>query len=136
MSRITRSGMVVLAMAAVLGMSACATAAGSAGNDTAALKAAAMKKQISLRVTNDNFADVDVYAYVQGTTERLTFVRSMNTEQVVVPGNALIDGQVQLVINPVGGLSSFTTDPIVVNPGETIKLTVAAALPMTNWTID
>ncbi|MEJ2678598.1 MAG: hypothetical protein P8174_05910 [Gemmatimonadota bacterium] len=124
--------MMALAVLALLGTMACA----SAGGRTGTAGPVPGEKPIALTVKNQNFADVDVYAFLGDTVERLTTVRSMNTVQVELPGNATIDGNVQLRVDPIGGLNSFTTDPITVNPGETIHLTVAQSLPMSNWTVD
>ncbi|MEJ2217754.1 MAG: hypothetical protein P8099_14185 [Gemmatimonadota bacterium] len=128
--------MLVLAVLAVVGATACASARGQAGPAGPSPNRTRQQKPVLLTVTNQNFADVDVYAYVGDTRERLTMVRSMNTVRLPLPVNAIIDGNVQLVVDPIGGLNPFTTDPIVVNPGETIRLTVAQALPMSNWTVD
>lgn len=128
--------MLVLAVLTVLGATACASAGGQVGTAGPSPDRAPQQQPVLLTVTNQNFADVDVYAYVGDTPERLTMVRSMNTVRLALPVDAIVDGNVQLMVDPIGGLSNFTTDPIVVNPGETIRLTVAPALPMSNWTVD
>jgi hypothetical protein len=136
MSTIARPRLLALATIAVLGVTACASAAGSAGTDVGKAQSAAARRQVALSVTNHNFNDVDVYAVVAGTPERVTMVRSMNTVDAKLPLGASIHGNVQLVVDPIGGFNNFTTDRIVVNPGETIKLTVAQALSMSNWTVN
>lgn len=136
MSMRRRSGILVLAALAMLGVTACASGGVQAGRDTPSPKVVPAQKPVSLAVTNQNFADVDVYANVDGTPQRLAMVRSMNTVRVKLPFNTTVNGQVQLVVDPIGGFDNFTTEPITVNPGETIKLTVAQSLSLSNWTVD
>ncbi len=135
MSSRTKPRMLLLAVIAVLGTTACASAAGQAGSSEQS-RPVPRAKPVLLTVTNQNFADVDVYAFIGDTPERLTMVRSMNTVRIPLPLNATVNGNVQLVVDPIGGFNNFTTDPITVNPGETIKLTVAPALTMSNWVVD
>lgn len=130
------SGMMALAVLAVLGTTACASAGGRTGMAGSNANAVPRQKPISLTISNQNFADMDVYVFVGDTPERLTTVRSLNTVRVTLPVNVAVHGDVQLLLDPIGGFNSFTTDPIVVNPGETIHLTVEQPLPMSNWTVD
>lgn len=136
MSTRTKPRLLALAVLAVLGTTACASAGSQAKAGTPNPDQAPQEKPVLLSVNNQNFADVDVFAIVGQTPERLTMVRSMNTVQVALPLDATADGNVQLLVDPIGGFNNFTTEPITVNPGQTVRLTVAPALTMSNWTVD
>ena len=78
--------------------------------------------EITVRVENNNWADVRVYATTRsGARERLGTVNSFTTARFtlarwVSPSN----NEIQLVAFPIGSRETFGTGSIVVSPGEVI----------------
>jgi hypothetical protein len=130
-----------LALVALLGTTACATA-GQAGpaapSPNQAPKAAQtsnvqQNKNVAVDVTNNNFNDVDVYALEGGIYQRLAFVPSMDSVRVKLPTSAQLTGGVRLLVSPIGGQYAYFTGEILVSPGDAIRLTVTNPLDLTNW---
>lgn len=141
MRTILKPKLMGLALVALLGTTACATA-GQAGPQTPspnqgpkATKTAQTSRQnnVDVSVTNNNLNDVDVYALEGGLYQRLAMVPSMDSVRVKLPTAAQITGGVRLLVAPIGGQYSFFTGDILVSPGDNIRLTVANPLGLTNW---
>ncbi|MBI4540178.1 MAG: hypothetical protein HY704_11790 [Gemmatimonadetes bacterium] len=73
-------------------------------------------------VTNYNRQDIRVYVVRSGLRFRLGAVTSMNAAVFEIPGSVLGEaGEVQLLIDPIGGGWSHISDRILVQPGRTIE---------------
>ncbi|MEJ2678597.1 MAG: hypothetical protein P8174_05905 [Gemmatimonadota bacterium] len=141
MRTILKPKLLGMALVALLGTTACATAnqAGpGAPSPKQAPKAAQtsnvqQKKNVAVDVTNNNFNDVDVYALEGGVYQRLAFVPSMDSVRVKLPTSAQLTGGVRLLVSPIGGQYAYFTGEILVSPGDAIRLTVSNPLDLTNW---
>ena len=101
--------------------SACAHAAQASG-DVAPVTA------IGLRVRNDNFLDMDVYAVSAGLATRLGTVTG-NSRRNFVLDASMADGEdFRIVATPVGGNGRATTGNLAVSPGQLIDFTVGSTL--------
>ena len=125
----------VAAFAAALG--ACAsggnhgkTAHAAAGDVTGA------PEEIPVRVSNHNWSDVIVYALHSGVRYRLGDVSSMSTRVLTIPKGVIsaIDG-VQLIADPIGSDESYTTEPIVTQPGDAISFDVENQLSISTYSV-
>ncbi len=81
--------------------------------------------EVALEVENHGWADVVIYL-VRGTaTERLGTVGSLNTKTFVFPYRRLGAGtDVRLRADPIGAERTFTSENLLVQPGQWIKWTL------------
>ena len=83
---------------------------------------------IGLRVRNDNFLDMDVYAISAGLATRLGTVTG-NSRRNFVLDASLANGQdFRIVATPIGGNGRATTGNISVSPGQLIDFTIGSTL--------
>ncbi|HEX6940279.1 MAG TPA: hypothetical protein VF158_12770 [Longimicrobiales bacterium] len=115
----------------VLGVGGCAPALG--GGDGAVPPGA---REVLFQVRNNNWSDVTVYLLNGGTRLRLGMVTSMSEELFRVPGGLVsTTADVRLLLDPLGSAQGFVTEPILVQPGQTVQMNVENHLPLTNWAV-
>ena len=117
-----RDFVVGLSLALVTGItaSACARTNEAAGTVVPA-------NVVGLRVQNNNFLDVDVYAVSQGVPTRLGTVTGNSTRDFVVDGS-LVTQDFRVIATPIGARGQASTGAIIVSPGQTIEFTVGSTL--------
>ena len=117
-----RDFVVGLSLALVTGIaaSACARTNEAAGTVVPA-------NVVGLRVQNNNFLDVDVYAVSQGVPTRLDTVTGNSTRDFVVDGS-LVTQDFRVIATPIGARGQASTGAIIVSPGQTIEFTVGSTL--------
>ena len=127
----------VAVCAVVLLGGACAPATG-AGSDSylpdelAPARAAAP----TVRVTNNNWSNMTVYAVRGSTRFRLGMVASMSTVVFRVPPSVLSGGDgLRLLADPIGGSESYQTPAIYVNPGEVVRLDLQNQLSISSYSV-
>ncbi|HEX6966389.1 MAG TPA: hypothetical protein VF166_11355 [Gemmatimonadaceae bacterium] len=130
---IMRSWIGVAAAAAALG--ACASA-GHHGKSASSGEVTAASEEVPVRVSNHNWSDVVVYALHSGVRYRLGDVSSMSTRVLTIPKGVIssIDG-VQLVADPIGSEDSYTTEPIMTEPGDAIAFDVENQLAISSYSV-
>ncbi|MEJ2677887.1 MAG: hypothetical protein P8174_02300 [Gemmatimonadota bacterium] len=128
-----RTKMVALAALAVLGTTACASAGGQAAMRGPAPKSNA---PVQLTVRNDNEHAVDVFAMVKGTYEQMLRVPPMETRNMSLPPKANMENGVRLKVTAVGSGETYSTNAILLNPGQGIDLTVASSVNASSWAVD
>lgn len=117
-----RIWMGVLAVGAVVPMAAGCAHTAQASGDVAPATA------IGLRVRNDNFLDMDVYAISAALPTRLGTVTGNSTRNFVLDAS-MADGQdFRIVATPIGGNGRATTGNIAVSPGQVIDFTIGSTL--------
>ena len=90
---------------------------------------------VELTVNNSNYLDVDVFA-VRGTSRgRVGSVTGLSTATFHVPVAYTPDGNLQLLVDPIGSSSTYMTDKIAVGPGVHVELTVTAVLRMSSYAV-
>jgi hypothetical protein len=93
------------------------------------------QRPISLTVTNQNWLDVDVFV-VNGTSRyRIGEVGGNGSATLSIPVSLLVNGQVQLLADPVGSNDIFVTDLFTVAPDEQVQLTVAPRMRMSSFAV-
>ena len=86
-------------------------------------------------VTNSNYLDVDVFA-VRGTSRsRVGSVTGLSSATFSLPAHYAPDGNLQLLVDPIGSNATYLTDKIAMGPGQHIELTVAAILRMSSYSV-
>ena len=85
--------------------------------------------EVALEVENHGWSDVVIYL-VRGTAvDRLGMVGSLNTKTFVFPYRKLgIGSDVRLRADPIGGPRTFTSENLLVQPGQWIKWTLESDL--------
>jgi hypothetical protein len=85
--------------------------------------------EMALEVENHGWSDIVIYL-VRGTAvERLGMVGSLNTKTFVFPYRRLgIGNDVRLRADPIGGPRTFTSENLLVQPGQWIKWTLESDL--------
>jgi hypothetical protein len=109
------------AVAALLALAACAPSAqpeGPSGRQVA-----------TVRVTNHNWSDMNVFVIRNGTRMRLGTVTSMNTSTFRIPGTLMRSvSSLRIVADPIGSSSAYTSPELQVAPGQQVAMTVQGVL--------
>lgn len=93
------------------------------------------RSEVSLEVENNNWSDITVYLMTGGLPQRLGMVTSNRTAVLAFPSHRLNTGSgVRLRAMPVAG-ASYTTDAILVLPGQTISWTLENILDHSSLTV-
>jgi len=97
--------------------------------------AAAPPEPVELTVNNSNYLDVDVFA-VRGTSRaRIGSVTGLSSATFLVPVHHAADGNLQLLVDPIGSNATYMTDKIAVSPGQHVELMVTAILRMSTYSV-
>ncbi|HEU4524886.1 MAG TPA: hypothetical protein VFR62_07675 [Gemmatimonadales bacterium] len=85
--------------------------------------------EVALEVENHSWSDI-VISLVRGTAvERLGMVGALNSETFVFPYRKLgVGTDVRLRAYPIGGPSAFTSENVLVQPGQWVKWTLESDL--------
>lgn len=90
---------------------------------------------ISLTVTNQNWLDVDVFVLSGDSRFRIGAVSGNGSAKLSIPPSFIVNGQVQLMADPIGSNDIYTTDLISVAPDEKVQLTVAPRMRMSSFAV-
>ena len=83
---------------------------------------------VTVRVVNDNFNDVDVYAIVGGVANRIGMVTGTSKATFVLDPSYFPTGELRLVATPIGGGGRASSGLLSVLAGETIEFDIAPHL--------
>lgn len=93
------------------------------------------RSEVSVEVENHNWSDITVYLMAGGLPQRLGMVTSFRTTVLAFPSQRLnTGGGVRLRALPVAG-KSYTTETILVLPGQTITWTLENDLDHSSLTV-
>lgn len=111
----------------------CAT---SGWTETSRGAAPTAAEAVTLEVDNNHWSDVIVYVVRYGTRTRVGEVRSMSRRVIRLPRSVVAGGaHLQLQLRPLGSNQGFLLDPIMVQPGQRIALTVQNHLAISSYMI-
>lgn len=83
----------------------------------------------TLVVENDNTSTVTIYAIRSGTRQRIGTVTGLRTERFEIRRSMLTGGgELNVAIDPLGSNRIYTAQPIFVNEGDVIEVTVSSFL--------
>lgn len=91
-------------------------------------------RAIGLRVRNNNFLDMDVYAVSYGLATRLGTVTGNSSRNFVLDAS-LATQDLQIVATPIGGNGRASTGVVTIAPGQTIDFTIGSVLRNSTVTI-
>lgn len=110
----------LVAAALAVTLSACA---GNAGPQSGPLPPEGPSTEV--QVTNNNWADMNVYVERGGMRTRLGTVTSMTSRRFDIPrAFTTSSSSVRLVADPIGSRESHMTQPVQVFPGQTLEFTI------------
>jgi hypothetical protein len=79
----------------------------------------------TVEVQNQGFADMTIYVLPRGARVRLGLAGGHSTSRFPIPAYALVgDRLVRFLADPIGGTREPVTEEILVNPGDTVELTI------------
>lgn len=89
-----------------------------------------------IEVTNDNWNAVDVYLMRAGMAQRLGMVQTGSSRTFKMPRiYEQPGGDVRLVVEPIGPLYGYVSDPVIFSPGQRIQMNVEPDLFMSTVTV-
>ncbi len=82
----------------------------------------AASEQTTVRVVNDNWNDITVYAFRNGYRRRLGTVTSFTNRVFVLPRAFLVpSSDLRLIADPIGPRGTYVSEALVVNPGDVVE---------------
>ena len=124
--RVVLAGVVALSLCGA--SVACRSTGGGLGAAIERSKSTSDSTQITVKVENHSFWDVNLYAIEEnGNRTRLGTVTGNLTASLVVPPNLVVGGAaLRFVADPIGGGRRSSTDRVYLQPGDEVTLTVPA----------
>lgn len=128
----TPASPLVAALLAVGGASACA----HGGSGSPMIDDGDTRETVQVRVENENWADMRIYAVRAGTERRLGRVTSLDTRSFEVP-RTLMDGAIdlRLVARGLASAETTTAGPIHVNPGDVVVWNLKNDLDLSSYRV-
>ena len=90
----------------------------------------------SLILNNRHLLDVNIFLQHDGQPDRITTVPSSSSRAIVLPLRML--GQsttIRIIAEPIGDESRYTTDMLLVQPGQIVELNVESLIARSNYSI-
>jgi hypothetical protein len=85
--------------------------------------------EVALEVENHGWSDIVIYLVRATAADRIGTVGSLSTKSFVIPYRKLgIGSDVRLRADPIGGPRAFTSENLLVQPGQWIKWTLESDL--------
>ena len=101
-------------------LSACASGSSPQSGPAPSIGESAM-----VRVSNNNWADMNVYMVRSGMRVRLGTVTTMGTRSFRVPKSLMnASGELRLVADPIGSQDVHVSQPVQVWPGQTVQFKI------------
>jgi len=82
---------------------------------------------VFVKVANNNYLDMDVFAVIRGVSTRLGMVTGNGSGNFVIP-NGVGASDVRIIANPIGANGRATTGALAVSPGQTIEFRIGPVL--------
>ncbi len=83
---------------------------------------AAVSERTTVRVVNDNWHDMTVYAVRSGYRRRLGTVTSFTSRVFALPRAFLVPSdELRLIADPIGRRGAFVSEPLLVNAGDVVE---------------
>ena len=90
----------------------------------------------SLILNNRHLLDVNIFVQHDGQPDRVATVTSATSSAIVLPIRMLGQSKtIRLIAEPIGDDSRYTTELLVVQPGQIIELNVESLLARSNYSI-
>ena len=90
----------------------------------------------SLILNNRHLLDVNIFLQHDGQPDRITTVPSSSSRAIVLPLRMLGQSKaIRIIAEPIGDETRYTTDVLVVQPGQIIELNVESMINRSNYSI-
>jgi hypothetical protein len=90
----------------------------------------------SLILNNRHLLDVNIFLQHDGQPDRIATVPTATSREIVLPLRMLGQSKtIRLIAEPIGDESRYTTDLLVVQPGQVVELNVENLLSRSNYNI-
>jgi len=121
-------------LATATALSPTAGAAQQSGKETESSRA----EQVSVRVDNNNWLDVHVYAVASGAPMRSLGLVTSNTSVVFhLPATVTLAGtDLRIVADPVGGNELYVSNPVMADPESEVVVTLQQELGLSNTRVE
>ena len=114
-----RAAFLTLTVAALVAVPAAATQTAS---EERSETPAAVSDRTTVRVINDNWLDVTVYAVRGGYRRRLGTVTSFTSRLFTLPQTFVIPSdELRLIADPIGRRGAYVSEPVLVNRGDVVE---------------
>jgi len=118
-----------LSAAAALLVSAPLLSGCARGGETTGSAGTSQDVEVALEVENHNWSDIVIYLVRGGSSHRLGMVTALSTRRFVFPFRHLgSSGNNRLRAYPIGGGDDFTSEDVLIQPGQWIKWTLEGHL--------
>jgi len=102
---------------------------------TAGGEVASAGNAVELRVVNDNYSDVDVYAFRNGVRTRIGSVSGNSSQSFNLNPSLFPTNDVAIVAVPIGGFGAASSGRLSVSPGDQIEFRIMPVLNQSSATI-
>ena len=90
----------------------------------------------SLILNNRHLLDVNIFVQHDGQPDRIATVTSSSSHSLVLPLRMLGQSKtIRIIAEPIGDETRYTTDILVVQPGQIIEFNVESLLARSNYSI-
>src|SRR5688572_437142 len=90
----------------------------------------------SLILNNRHLLDVNIFLQHDGQPDRIATVPSSTTRAIELPLRMLGQSKaIRIIAEPIGDETSYTTDILVVQPGQIVELNVESLISRSNYSI-
>ena len=111
-------------------------ATGSPATEEEALGTGPYPGGFFLTLNNRHWLDVNVFVVHDGQASRVALVTASSNESMQVPGWLMGQGgRLRIIAEPVGDVGRYTTDLLVVQPGQLVEINVESQLSRSTYTI-
>ena len=98
--------------------------------------ASASNAEVSLEVESHHWSDIVIYLMNGGQSQRLGMVSAVSSKRFVFSYRQLAaGGKVRLRAYPVGGRGSFTSEDVLIQPGQSIQWTLENNLSRSSMSV-
>ncbi len=119
-----------LAVFALPLVAACASTGGAGQAEAKAATPRIPSQGIPVVVENDNFNDVTVYAMTGSASYRLGTVTGIHSDTLHIRQAYLAGGPLRLLVDPIGSLNAYLSDPVIVDQRSEVQLDVGQTLAL------
>jgi hypothetical protein len=95
-----------------------------------------MSDGFELTLNNRHWLDINVFVLHDGEASRVATVTASSSQSLILPLWLLGESKVvRIIAEPVGEAGSYTTDPLRVDPGQSVELNVESVLSKSNYSV-
>ncbi len=81
---------------------------------------------VTLRVQNNNYADMDLYVVSEGLATRIGTVNGLGKDTFTLDPSFFPSGDLRIIGVPIGGNGRASSGALIVAPGQSIDFTIGA----------